>query len=88
MRYRRIRGSMLKAAMLAALLALPLSGCMTESAAGDQPVQASGAVNLIYYTIGNPDPDLKMVNDKINEVTSKKNRGHDYLYQSRLAGIQ
>lgn len=72
MRYRRIRGSILKAAMLAALLALPLSGCMTESAAGDQPVQASGAVNLIYYTLGNPDPDLKMVNDKINEVTAKK----------------
>jgi ABC-type glycerol-3-phosphate transport system substrate-binding protein len=29
-------------------------------------------VNLIYYTIGEPDKDLKMVNDKINEVSAKK----------------
>jgi len=29
-------------------------------------------VNLVYYTIGEPDKDLKMVNDKINEVLAKK----------------
>lgn len=60
--------------MLAALLTLPLSlsGCITRSAAGDQPMRDSRAVNLIYYTIGSPDPDLKRVNDKINEVTAKK----------------
>jgi len=72
MRYRRFRSPVFKAATLAALLALPLSGCMARSASGDQPERVSRAVNLIYYTIGNPDPDLKRVNDKINEVTAKK----------------
>ncbi|WP_254639107.1 ABC transporter substrate-binding protein [Cohnella sp. GbtcB17] len=72
MRHRRIGGPFFKTAMLAALLALPLSGCMTRSAGGDQPERESRPVNLIYYTIGNPDPDLKQVNDKINEVTAKK----------------
>ncbi|MFD2117414.1 ABC transporter substrate-binding protein [Paenibacillus yanchengensis] len=29
-------------------------------------------VNLIYYTIGEPDKDLKLVNDKINELLMEK----------------
>ena len=29
-------------------------------------------VNLVYYTIGEPDPDLELVNAKINEVLAKK----------------
>jgi ABC-type glycerol-3-phosphate transport system substrate-binding protein len=30
------------------------------------------SVNLIYYTIGDPDKDLALVNDKINEILMKK----------------
>lgn len=35
-----------------------------------QPTKAP--INLIYYTIGEPDKDLKLVNDKINEITAEK----------------
>jgi putative aldouronate transport system substrate-binding protein len=53
------------------LFSLLGAGCSLSSNKGDT-VPRGDMVNLIYYTIGEPDPDLKMVNDKINEVLAKK----------------
>ncbi|MCH1638981.1 ABC transporter substrate-binding protein [Paenibacillus timonensis] len=53
------------------LFSLLGAGCSLSSDKGDT-VPRGDMVNLIYYTIGEPDPDLKMVNDKINEVLAKK----------------
>lgn len=47
---------------LALLLALLLTGC--SGAHGSEPE----AVTLTYYTIGEPDRDLKRVNDALNEL--------------------
>lgn len=57
---------------LTGMLALLAAGC-SSSAVEDQGTKPGGGmVNLIYYTIGEPDKDLQMVNDKINEVLAKK----------------
>ncbi|WP_339322934.1 ABC transporter substrate-binding protein [Paenibacillus sp. FSL W8-0194] len=56
---------------LTVMLALSGTGCSSSS--GEDEGKPGGAtVNLIYYTIGEPDKDLKLVNDKINEILAKK----------------
>lgn len=35
-------------------------------------VESSDPVNLVYYTIGNPDTDLKLVNDALNKLLKNK----------------
>ncbi|TLS49258.1 extracellular solute-binding protein [Paenibacillus antri] len=69
MRHRRIRCLFVKTALLSALA---LSGCSSLSGADENPLGHNDTVNLIYYTIGNPDPDLKLVNEKINEAMAPK----------------
>lgn len=63
-----------------ALLFLPsLQGCAGGNGGGENQTKSTAVsggkpepVNLIYYTIGNPDPDLKKVNDALNELLIKK----------------
>ncbi|WP_340003799.1 ABC transporter substrate-binding protein [Paenibacillus sp. FSL K6-0276] len=52
------------------LLIIQLIGCTKHTKA---PISNNEMpVNLIYYTIGEPDKDLRKVNDKINEVLLRK----------------
>ncbi|WP_059041986.1 ABC transporter substrate-binding protein [Paenibacillus rubinfantis] len=53
------------------LFFLLAAGCSLSSDHRDT-VPRGDMVNLVYYTIGEPDPDLEMVNDQINEVLAKK----------------
>ncbi|NBD25124.1 ABC transporter substrate-binding protein [Paenibacillus glycinis] len=55
-----------------AMLMLPLAGCFSGADREEHAAKAGNTVNLIYYTIGDPDADLQMVNDRINEVLAKK----------------
>lgn len=57
--------------VMTGLFSLLAAGCSFSSDKGDT-VPRGDMVNLIYYTIGEPDPDLKLVNDKINEALAKK----------------
>ncbi len=51
------------------LLALVLlTGCSSPAKKGTASSQKSSAVNLIYYTIGEPDEDLELVNEALNEI--------------------
>ncbi|MBB6637627.1 ABC transporter substrate-binding protein [Cohnella thailandensis] len=68
--WNRIRPVAFFAAVM--LLILPSAGCFSGSSRTETAGGGGSAVNLIYYTIGDPDPDLQMVNDKINEVLVKK----------------
>ena len=52
--------------LLIALLALLLASCAEERT--DAPQAAEDPVNLVYYTIGTPDEDLKLVNEALNEL--------------------
>ncbi|MBM6995721.1 Bacterial extracellular solute-binding protein [compost metagenome] len=56
---------------LTGMLSLLVMGCSPSSDKGET-IPRKDMVNLVYYTIGEPDPDLKKVNDKINEVLAKK----------------
>ncbi|SEN51028.1 ABC transporter substrate-binding protein [Paenibacillus sp. OV219] len=58
--------------ILAAMLILPLTGCFSSTGSGETAAPTGNTVNLIYYTIGDPDKDLKLVNEKINEVLAEK----------------
>lgn len=58
--------------MLTVMLPLTLTGCFLSTGNGDSAKVTKDPVNLIYYTIGEPDKDLKMVNDKINEILAQK----------------
>ncbi|SFT23869.1 ABC transporter substrate-binding protein [Paenibacillus sp. BC26] len=58
--------------VLVLMLMLLVSGCFSSSGNGKNNAIPGNTVNLIYYTIGDPDADLQMVNDKINEVLAKK----------------
>ncbi|GGG18670.1 ABC transporter substrate-binding protein [Paenibacillus aceti] len=51
---------------------LSLAGCTWFAGNGEESTSKEDTVNLIYYTIGEPDKDLKLVNDKINEILAKK----------------
>ncbi|MCG7381659.1 ABC transporter substrate-binding protein [Paenibacillus sp. ACRRY] len=66
-----IRNTFVKVVLITTLLALPLSGCISSLDTSEKADDIE-TVNLIYYTLGNSDPDLKMVNDKINEVLARK----------------
>jgi putative aldouronate transport system substrate-binding protein len=72
MRNQLIWSPIVKVALLATMLMLPLSGCLSKSGTGEKPSIHRDTVNLIYYTIGFPDPDLKIVNEKINELLAQK----------------
>lgn len=72
MRQQRSLSRIVAAFALAALLPLLLAGCFSSSGKGGDAASAGNAVNLVYYTIGDTDKDLRMVNDKINEVLLKK----------------
>lgn len=48
-----------------------LTGCNKQNMNAGS-FNAEPVVNLIYYTIGDPDKDLALVNDKINEILMKK----------------
>ncbi|MBB6731859.1 ABC transporter substrate-binding protein [Cohnella zeiphila] len=58
--------------LIAASLAISSSGCASSSEEGGNAPNPGHLVNLIYYTIGEPDRDLKLVNDKINEILARK----------------
>ncbi|MCJ8010831.1 ABC transporter substrate-binding protein [Paenibacillus sp. KQZ6P-2] len=65
-------GRIVMCLVLIVVLATSLAGCFLSTGNGEQAQVAVNTVNLIYYTIGEPDKDLKMVNDKINEILAKK----------------
>lgn len=54
------------------LLVIMAAGCSSKAGESEMVNFDNNTVNLIYYTIGDPDKDLKMVNDKVNEITAKK----------------
>jgi putative aldouronate transport system substrate-binding protein len=72
MREQRNLSRLIASFVLVMMLTLPLSGCFSASGNNENAVLAGNTVNLIYYTIGDQDKDLKMVNDKINEILAKK----------------
>lgn len=51
---------------------LSLTGCSWFADHREESLSDEDTVNLIYYTIGEPDKDLKIVNDKINEILAQK----------------
>ncbi|TYP69529.1 ABC transporter substrate-binding protein [Paenibacillus methanolicus] len=72
MREQRNWSRLVTSLALVLMLTLPLSGCFSASGQEDNAAMSADTVNLIYYTIGDPDEDLQMVNDKINEVLAEK----------------
>ena len=58
------------ALLTAILLILPLSSCASSQTEDATAKRAD--VNLIYYTIGNPDRDLAKVNEALNEMLYEK----------------
>ncbi|MGO4540709.1 ABC transporter substrate-binding protein [Paenibacillus sp. 2TAB19] len=54
------------------LLTAYTTGCSRQPGRNNDDVYEGDTVNLIYYTIGEPDKDLKLVNDKINEMLARK----------------
>lgn len=55
------------------ILLLPLlTGCTSQKESNDQKDLSHPPINLTYYTIGEPDKDLRLVNDKINELLLRK----------------
>lgn len=54
------------------ILTVYMTGCTREPSKNDNDRYGDEPVNLIYYTIGEPDKDLKLVNDKINEIMARK----------------
>lgn len=52
------------------LFVLASSGC--ENALQNNTTPKKEPINLIYYTIGNPDPDLPEVNEALNELLAEK----------------
>lgn len=76
MKSKKIIAGMLSASMLVAMV---LFGCgrnqnenSSAQISSSVAEQQSEPVNLIYYTIGNSDADLKKVNDTLNEMLKKK----------------
>ncbi len=53
------------------LLIAYATGCTRQPNRNNDHLEGD-TVNLIYYTIGEPDKDLKLVNDKINEIMARK----------------
>lgn len=73
------------ASAIAAILAVgSLAGCTgssssasqssgtAETTASSKDAASTEPVNLVYYTIGNPDNDLQMVNDALNKMLKEK----------------
>lgn len=58
--------------LLLTAVTLSLISCDSTHKQVTKDVTNKATVNLIYYTIGEPDKDLKLVNDKINEITAEK----------------
>lgn len=56
---------------LALLLITQLTGCTNQNTTAPDSRNES-AVNLVYYTIGDPDKNLNLVNNKINELLLQK----------------
>ncbi|MGG1638654.1 ABC transporter substrate-binding protein [Paenibacillus sp. NRS-1760] len=54
------------------LLTAYTTGCSRQASKNNIDKYHGDTVNLIYYTIGEPDKDLKLVNDKINEIMARK----------------
>lgn len=54
------------------LLVSLLSACASQNNTIAKSHPTTQPVNLIYYTIGEPDKDLRLVNDKINEILLRK----------------
>ncbi|MEJ9218134.1 ABC transporter substrate-binding protein [Paenibacillus glucanolyticus] len=57
--------------VLIMLLTSYTTGCFPQPGHNDEAYDGD-TVNLIYYTIGEPDKDLQLVNDKINEIMVRK----------------
>ena len=53
------------------LLTSYTTGCFRQPSHDDDTYDGE-TVNLIYYTIGEPDKDLQLVNNKINEIMARK----------------
>ncbi|UVI28472.1 ABC transporter substrate-binding protein [Paenibacillus spongiae] len=56
---------------LVLLLLIQLTGCTNQNT-NVPDSRDDSPVNLIYYTIGDPDKDLQLVNNKINELLLRK----------------
>ncbi|WP_152392775.1 ABC transporter substrate-binding protein [Paenibacillus guangzhouensis] len=64
-------GRIVRVISLIVLLTTYMTGCSPLPNNNSDPYQGD-TVNLIYYTIGEPDKDLRLVNDKINEIMARK----------------
>lgn len=53
------------------LMIVYTTGCSRQPGSSNDRFDGD-TVNLIYYTIGEPDKDLKLVNEKINEIMARK----------------
>ncbi|MHA0857968.1 ABC transporter substrate-binding protein [Paenibacillus sp. CMAA1364] len=54
------------------LISAYMTGCSLQPNITMTSPYDGDTVNLIYYTIGEPDQDLQIVNDKINEIMARK----------------
>lgn len=72
MRQHHILRRIIVSFVLTIMLTLPLASCSSTSGEEHDPKISGDTVNLIYYTIGDSDKDLKLVTDKINEIMAKK----------------
>ena len=57
-------------ALLTALLCTGAAGCTPQ--VQDTSAPPEGTVNLVYYTIGEPDEDLALVNQELNRILLEK----------------
>ncbi|WP_229106723.1 ABC transporter substrate-binding protein [Paenibacillus sp. 1001270B_150601_E10] len=58
--------------LLTMLMTMSISSCTSSTDSREGRIPNSSMVNLTYYTIGEPDKDLKMVNEKLNELLAEK----------------
>lgn len=75
-----MRRRALQSAISLLLVLVLLTGCTDPSGKGTAPSQVSSPVNLIYYTIGEPDADLELVNEALNELLLER-YGFTVTYQ-------
>ncbi|WP_138752551.1 ABC transporter substrate-binding protein [Paenibacillus sinopodophylli] len=71
LKYSRYKSIFMTISMILLLTAYSTS-CSRQPSRNFDDNDYSETINLIYYTIGEPDKDLQLVNDKINEIMSRK----------------
>ncbi len=73
-------------ALLTALLCTGAAGCTPQ--VQDTSAPPEGTVNLVYYTIGEPDEDLALVNQELNRILFRKIWLHRRIPQNWLERLR